>query len=100
MALLMNYPAPVKLVRSNPRPEEKTARKGPIPEEMLKCSYRPEDADFYCWRFKIWYNSLDCAYRTRHRSFEGCARCNQGDFNLKSRGRDLQITRYLGGKKP
>ena len=71
-----------------------------MPEEMLKCSYRPADADFYCWRFKIWYNSLDCAYRTRHHSFEGCANCNQGDLNLRSRGLELQVTRYLGGAKP
>jgi hypothetical protein len=95
----MSLPTPVKLVRSNPPTEGKRAR-GPVPEEMLKCSYRPPDADFYCWRFKIWYNSLDCAFRTRHRSFDGCASCNQGDFNLKSRLRDLQVTRYLGGTKP
>jgi len=73
MTLLMNYPTSVKLVRSNPRPEGKGGRGGPVPEEMLKCSYRPPDADFYCWRFKIWYNTLDCAFRTRHQTFEGCS---------------------------
>jgi len=96
----MSYPSPVKLVRSNRPPEEKGGRSGAVSEEMLKCSYRPPDADFYCWRFKLWYNTLDCAFRTRHRSFDGCARCTQGDFNLKARARDLQLTRYLGGTKP
>lgn len=96
----MNYPAPVKLIRNDSRSAEKRGRGEPQSEEMLKCSYRPPDADFYCWRFKLWYNSLDCAFRTKHHSFEGCARCNQGDFNLKSRARDLQALRYLGGTKP
>ena len=99
MTLLMNYPAPVKLVRSNARPDGRRERRDSVPEEMLKCSHRPSDADFYCWRYKIWYNSLDCAFRTLHRTFEGCATCNQGDFNLKSRRRDLRTTRHLGGAK-
>ncbi len=96
----MSHLAPVKLVRSNPGTAEK--REGPrrVPEDMLKCSYRPQDADFYCWRFKIWYNTLDCAFRTRHHTYEGCSRCSQGDFNLKMRARDLQSSRYLGGSKP
>ena len=96
----MNYPAPVKLIRNDSRSAAKRGRSEPQSEEMLKCSYRPPDADFYCWRFKLWYNSLDCAFRTKHRSFEGCTRCNQGDFNLKARARDLQALRYLGGTKP
>jgi len=97
MRVLMNYPAPVRLVRSSPSPEERPGRKSPVPEEMLKCSYRPPDADFYCWRFKLWYNTLDCAFRTRHRTFEGCGGCNQGAFNLKSRARDLVSLDYLQG---
>lgn len=91
------------LVRTNsgqPGSEEKSARKGRVSEDMLKCSYRPPGADFYCWRFKIWYNSLDCAYRTRHRTFEGCACCAQGDFNLKARRKDLDGARYLGSGRP
>jgi hypothetical protein len=87
------------LVKTNPGQaggDEQAPRKGRVSEDMLKCSYRPPEADFYCWRFKIWYNSLDCAYRTRHRTFEGCARCSQGDFNLKTRRRDLDGSRYLG----
>jgi hypothetical protein len=89
------------LVKSIEKPAgEPTERPGRVPEEMLKCSYRPPDADFYCWRFKIWYNTLDCAYRTRHRSYEGCTQCAQGDLNLRDRARDLAATRYLGGIKP
>lgn len=82
---------------SLPRPrDEHDVRRGRVSEEMLKCSYRPADADFYCWRFKIWYNTLDCAYRTRYRSFDGCSHCTQGDFNLASRRRDLPVIRSSG----
>src|SRR2546425_648483 len=41
------------LVKASQQPsggEEKAARKGRVPEDMLKCSYRPPSADFYCWR--------------------------------------------------
>jgi hypothetical protein len=89
------------LVRTNSAQsgfEEKGARKGRVSEDMLKCSFRPPDADFYCWRFKIWYNTLDCAYRTRHRTFSGCEHCAQGEYNLKARRRELQSVRYLGGE--
>ena len=88
------------LVKASQQPsggEEKAARKGRVPEDMLKCSYRPPSADFYCWRFKLWYNTLDCAFRTQHHTFEGCARCAQGNFNLKARRRDLVVKRFLGG---
>lgn len=95
----MSHLAPVRLVRTSGRPAEKRGRPGPIPEDMLKCSYRPPDSDFYCWRFKVWYNSLDCAYRTKHHTYSGCARCNQGNFNLKARSRDLKTQRYLGYRK-
>ena len=84
----MRHLALVKPNVSRPR-EERSARTGRQPEEMLKCSYRPGDADFYCWRFKIWYNTLDCAYRTRFRTFDGCSHCTQGDFNLAARRKDL-----------
>ena len=96
----MSHLAPVKLIRSNGNARRKQAGDGRIPEGMLKCSYRPPDADFYCWRYKVWYNTLDCAFRTKHRSFGGCARCSQGDFNLQARERDLKLARYLGDSKP
>jgi len=96
----MSHLAPVKLIRTNGNAGPKPAGNGRIPEDMLKCSHRPPNADFYCWRYKVWYNTLDCAFRTKHRSFEGCARCSQGDFNLQARQRDLKLERYLGDSKP
>ncbi len=99
----MSHLAPVKavrLVRNNRDATEDRGRSTRVPEDMLKCSYRPPDADFYCWRFKVWYNTLDCAFRTKHHTYPGCTRCSQGDFNLRERARDLKLTRYLGGSKP
>ena len=95
--------SPLALVKSAPGalPElEKRSVGDPVPEEMLKCSYHPPDADFYCWRFKLWYNSLDCAYRTKFRTFEGCSHCSQGDLNLRSRQSELVSHRHVGGTKP
>jgi len=92
----MRHLALVKAAPASTGGDEQEARKGRVSEDMLKCSYHPPDADFYCWRFKIWYNSLDCAYRTKHRTFQGCTRCSQGDFNLNSRRRDLRVNRTLG----
>ncbi len=43
---------------------------------------RDEEDDFFCLRFGVWYPSVDCAYRTRHRSCPGCLDCEQGRFNL------------------
>ena len=95
--------SPLALVKSAPgaplEPEKRSVRE-PVPEEMLKCSYHPPDADFYCWRFKLWYNSVDCAYRTKHHTFEGCSQCSQGDLNLRTHHRELLTRRYLGDAKP
>ena len=46
-------------------------------------SHRDPDDDFFCLRYRIWYPSLDCAYRTKYRTYGGCANCEQGRFNLK-----------------
>jgi hypothetical protein len=43
---------------------------------------RGPDDDFFCLRFQVWYPSIDCAYRTRFLTCPGCARCEQGRFNL------------------
>ena len=48
----------------------------------------PED-DFYCWRYQVWYNSLDCAMRTAFRTAPGCRDCPQGDRNLALRRADV-----------
>ncbi len=44
----------------------------------------PSD-DFFCWRYQVWYNSLDCATRTHFRTAPGCRDCTQGDRNLEQR---------------
>ncbi len=55
----------------------------PRRSEILKCTYRPGDADFYCWKYGVWYNLMDCCYRHDRRTFPGCAGCGQGASNLK-----------------
>jgi hypothetical protein len=49
----------------------------------LKCSYRGSSADFYCWKYGVWYNLLDCCYRHDRHSYHGCAGCGQGENNLR-----------------
>ncbi len=44
---------------------------------------RQDGDEFYCLRFRVWYPSLDCAFRTLHRTCGGCLNCDQGRFNLK-----------------
>ena len=46
--------------------------------------------DFYCWRFQVWYNSLDCAIRIAFRTAPGCRDCSQGARNLALRRPDLR----------
>jgi hypothetical protein len=48
-----------------------------------KDSPRDANDDFFCLRFRVWYPSVDCAYRTLHRTCPGCFDCEQGRFNLK-----------------
>lgn len=48
-----------------------------------RSSPRAPDDDFFCLRYRVWYPSLDCAYRTRFRTCAGCLDCEQGRFNLK-----------------
>ena len=51
--------------------------------EFIRCSFRPQGADFYCWKYGVWYNLMDCCYRHDKRTYEGCADCGQGRSNLK-----------------
>ena len=50
--------------------------------EIIRCNYRPADADFYCWKFGVWYNLMDCCDRHYDRTFDGCVDCGQGRSNL------------------
>jgi hypothetical protein len=65
---------------SDTNQEEKERR----PIEILRCSYRPPGADFYCWKYGVWYNLMDCCSRHQENTFEGCGDCGQGRNNLKA----------------
>ena len=39
--------------------------------------------DFFCVRYAVWYNSVDCAFRTKYDTAPGCRGCEQGRFNLR-----------------
>jgi hypothetical protein len=51
--------------------------------ENAKCSYRPAGADFFCWKYGVWYNLMDCCYRHERQTFSGCSDCGQGASNLR-----------------
>ncbi len=62
----------------------------------LRCTYKAPDDDFFCWKFQIWYPSLDCAYRNLHRTCAPCADCAQGSRNLERRATDLASRHWFG----
>ncbi len=45
----------------------------------------PRD-DFFCWKFRVWYNLRDCVFRHGWRTHPECANCAQGAANLKLLG--------------
>ena len=51
--------------------------------EPARASPRLPGDDFYCLRYRLWYASRDCAYRTLHATAPGCEGCDQGRFNLR-----------------
>jgi hypothetical protein len=50
---------------------------------LARVAGRDAEDDFYCLRYRVWYPSRDCAYRTWYRTCPGCSDCEQGRFNLK-----------------
>jgi hypothetical protein len=62
----------------------------------LRCTYKGNDDDFFCWKFQLWYPSIDCAYRVQHRTCSPCADCAQGRRNLERRAPDLSRRRWIG----
>jgi hypothetical protein len=64
----------------------------------IKCTYRPSDADFFCWKYGVWYNLLDCCYRHARRTFSGCGECGQGQSNLKTNRERFRSVRHLGDR--
>jgi len=92
-----------------PTEEPIADRRPPRPQPLLPewrysatetpAGYRSPGDDFYCLRFAVWYNSADCAIRTRDRTCGGCLNCDQGRFNLKRHAAALRqrvIARRFG----
>ena len=75
---------------------EKTSADEARRASSLKCSYRPAGADFYCWKYGVWYSLLDCCFRHAFRTFSGCAGCGQGRMNLKQHFVRFTSARHLG----
>ncbi|HYV84531.1 MAG TPA: hypothetical protein VFB49_01335 [Patescibacteria group bacterium] len=78
----LRKPGPRGVVRS-PGGNDDSGSGRPPALEVIRCNYRPSDADFYCWKFGVWYNVMDCCYRHDQRTFEGCIDCGQGRGNLR-----------------
>jgi hypothetical protein len=64
--------------------------------QILKCSYRSPDANFFCWKYGVWYNLMDCCYRHDRRTFPGCTKCGQGEGNLKANRERYVLARHPG----
>ena len=62
----------------------------------IKCSYRPADADFFCWKFGVWYNVMDCCYRHARQTYSGCSDCGQGEMNLRQHEERYLSIRLFG----
>ena len=62
----------------------------------LRCTYKTSEDDFFCWKFQIWYPSIDCAYRNLNRTCGPCADCAQGRRNLERRAADLASRHWFG----
>ena len=61
--------------------EPQASRTGPPADKFS--AQRDHEDDFFCLRFRVWYPSIDCAYRTKFKTCPGCLECEQGRFNLK-----------------
>ena len=55
---------------------------------------RGAEDDFFCIRYRVWYPSYDCAFRTRFQTSPGCLKCDQGRFNLKRHSVALRGVRW------
>lgn len=62
----------------------------------MRCTYKAPEDDFFCWKFQLWYPSIDCAYRVKHATCTPCANCAQGRRNLERRAEDLAQRRWIG----
>ncbi len=81
---------------ADPAGQEESRR--PRRRSLLKCEYRPPDADFFCWKYGVWYNVMDCCYRHARQTYSGCTSCGQGANNLKVNKERFQSIRHLGDR--
>ncbi len=54
----------------------------------------PRD-DFFCWKFRVWYNLDDCVFRHVHRTTHDCADCEQGAGNVRLVSRTPDAPRWV-----
>ena len=78
-----------------PQSGERPARRR-RPLEFLRCTFRPAGADFYCWKYGVWYNLMDCCYRHFNKTYSGCDGCGQGASNLKANKDRYHSIGHLG----
>jgi hypothetical protein len=64
--------------------------------DILKSNYRPPDANFFCWKYGVWYNLMDCCYRHFRKTYSGCTGCGQGANNLRANKDRFLAIRHLG----
>jgi hypothetical protein len=64
--------------------------------DILKSNYRPSDANFFCWKYGVWYNLMDCCYRHFRNTYSGCTGCGQGASNLKANKEAFLSIGHLG----
>ncbi len=51
--------------------------------------------DFYCWKFRVWYNLDDCIFRHSFRTTPECAACEQGASNARLTRRRLEPPKWV-----
>ncbi len=54
----------------------------------------PRD-DFFCWKFRVWYNLRDCTFRHYYATHPECADCDQGASNLRLLKRVPEKPRWM-----
>jgi hypothetical protein len=56
--------------------------------------------DFFCWRFRVWYNLRDCNFRHHFQTHALCADCEQGAANLEASPGVPQKPRWMDLPQP
>src|SRR5262245_17152949 len=82
------------IVPAEPEGDEEAAKARR--RDLLKCHFRPMDANFFCWKYGVWYNLMDCCYRHFHQTYSGCTDCGQGANHLKANKDRFHSIGHLG----